>query len=232
MPDLNQHSLYELDILKQVEKESQLTNRKVAGKLGVSLKLAHEVLKRMVGKGLLHVKVVNSRRWDYFLTPHGIAEKTRLTMEFLDFSMHFYREARRRSSQVCRDLAEAGYREVRFLGAGDLAEIVYLGVQEWGLQLTQVYADTEKSTFMTLPVQPLSVLADHGLGSGDLELATPNSNPETTTDHSPLPIHQLPLLVCLYDASQPMMSRYLPDGIAETAGMHWVFEEKGEPREP
>ena len=69
MPQLDQHALYELDILKQVEQSSTLSNRMVARKLGVSIKLAHELLKRMVRKGLLHVKVVNARRWDYFLTP-------------------------------------------------------------------------------------------------------------------------------------------------------------------
>ena len=89
IPDPN--ALYELDILKTVEQNCRLTNRLVARKLGVSIKLAHQLLTRMVQKGLLHVTVVHSRRWDYFLTPTGLAEKTRLTLEFLEFSMRFYR---------------------------------------------------------------------------------------------------------------------------------------------
>lgn len=198
MPQLDKHALYELDILEHVEKDSRLNNRLVAQKLGVSIKLAHEILKRMVHKGLLHVKVVHSRRWDYFLTPEGIAQKARLTVEFLEFSMHFYREARRRSSQVCRDLAEAGVRRVAFLGSGDLAEIVYLGVQEWGLVLAAVYDDSGKKAFMGVAVKPLSDLA------ADTNAA---------------------IIGCLYDEKKPLRGRFLPEGVPALERMHWVFTE-------
>jgi DNA-binding MarR family transcriptional regulator len=194
MTDLDRHALHELDILRHVEDDPRLSNRMAARKLGVSLKLAHELLKRMVKKGFLHVQVINSRRWEYFLTPKGIAEQTRLTLEFLDFSMRFYREARRRSSQVCRDLAEAGHRRTVFVGSGDLAEIVYLGVQEWGLELEAVYAPGE-GTFMGLTIRPLTELSN-----------------------------RLPAIVCMYDAAQPMRRRYLPPGVPSFPGFHWVFE--------
>jgi hypothetical protein len=196
MPDIDKHELYELDILKHVEGTSRLNNRMAAKKLGVSIKLAHEILRGMVQRGLLHVKVIHSRRWDYFLTPKGIAEKTRLTMEFLDFSMHFYREARRRSSQVCRDLAEAGNRRVAFLGAGDLAEIVYLGVQEWGLELAAVYDDSGKKTFLKTPVRPVA-----GLAADDSD----------------------GVIVCLYDPKHPMRQQFLPEGVIASDRFRWVF---------
>ena len=196
MPDIDKHNLYELDILNHVEQNSRLNNRLAARKLGVSIKLAHEVLKRMVTKGLLHVNVVHSRRWDYFLTPKGIAEKTRLTMEFLQFSMHFYREARRRSSQLCRDLAEAGRKRVAFLGANELAEIVYLGVQEWDLDLCAVYDDRDAETFMSTRIQPVDEL-----GSGNADA----------------------IIVCLYDPRAPTGAHYLPDSVEQTENMHWVF---------
>ena len=197
MPQLDRHALYELDILKHVENNSRLNNRLVAAKLGVSIKLAHEILKRMVEKGLLHVQVIHTRRWDYFLTPKGIAEKVRLTLEFFDFSMHFYREARRRSAQVCRDLAENGVREVAFLGANDLAEIAYLGVREWGLELTGVYdRPAAGRVFMNLPVRPLDELPAEPDGA---------------------------VIVCLYDVRSPMQANYLPEGVARQENLYWIF---------
>src|ERR1051325_9141332 len=105
---MDRSAFHELEILKQVEQSSRLNNRMAARKLNASVKLAHQTLKKMVAKGLLHVKKEHSRRWDYFLTPRGLAEKARLTYEFLDFSLQFYREARRRSAQLCRDMAECG----------------------------------------------------------------------------------------------------------------------------
>ncbi|OGV63232.1 MAG: hypothetical protein A3K19_13080 [Lentisphaerae bacterium RIFOXYB12_FULL_65_16] len=199
MPQLDKHALYELDILEHVEKDSRLNNRLVAQKLGVSIKLAHEILKRMVHKGLLHVKVVHSRRWDYFLTPTGLTAKARLTLEFLDFSMHFYREARRRSSQVCRDLAESGVQEVAFLGSGDLAEIAYLGIQQWGLRLAAVYDEHAdgKRRFMNIVVRPLAAVSEAAGGA---------------------------IIICAYDATMPMRKGYLPEGLERSPGMRWVFE--------
>ena len=198
MASVDKHDLYELDVLSHVEKTSRLSNRQLARKLGVSVRLAHQLLKRMVHKGLLHVRVVNSRRWDYFLTPQGIAEKARLTMEFFEFSMHFYREARRRSSQVCRDLAEAGHGQVAFLGTGDLAEIAFLGVREWGLELTAVYAGEGGETFMDVPVRSEEALRE--------------ISPET------------PVIVCMYDARHPMKEGFLPEGIDKSGNMYWVFQ--------
>ena len=190
------HNLYELKVLEQVEDSPHLTNRMVKDKLGVSIRLAHQVLSRMVKKGLMHVKKRNARRWDYFLTPQGIAEKTRLTKEFLQFSMHFYHEARRRSAQVCRDLAEADQRRVAFLGATELAEICQLGVQEWRLQVVDVFDDNGRADFLGLPVRPTSALA------------------EAEADA---------VIVCLYDPAMPMREHHLPDTVEADVKFHWIF---------
>jgi len=195
--ELDRNALLELEILKHVEETPRLNNRMAAAKLGCSVKLAHAVLSKMVGRGLLHVKKLHSRRWDYFLTPKGMAEKVRLTYEFLDFSMRFYQEARKASSKVCRDLAEEGKRRVAFIGSGDLAEIVYLGVKEWGLELVGVFDGDGGGSFLGHPVEPLSDAR------------------ESRADA---------LVVCLYDKKNPMSSaKYLPEGIEPTDKMRWTF---------
>ena len=172
----DKNNLYSLEILKHVEGTPILSNRMAASKLGCSVKLAHELLSKMVGKGYLHVKKRHSRRWDYFLTPKGITEKARLTYEFINFSMQFYREARKRSSQLCKDLAVKGKRKIALVGSGDLAEIVYLGVREWKLELVEVFDDT-KNEFLSIKTQPLKSL-----------------------DHSKADA----IIVCIYDKARPM----------------------------
>jgi DNA-binding MarR family transcriptional regulator len=200
MPQLDPTSLHELEVLNHVEQSPSLSSRSCATKLGVSVKLAHEILRRMVERGLLHVDKENSRRWQYMLTPSGIAEKARLTVEFIEFSMHFYRQARRRSAQVCRDLAESGRTRIAFIGAGEFAEIVYLGVQEWQLSLTAVYdSDRADESFMGVPISPLSALA------GDASQA---------------------IIICCYDRSRPL-EPYLPASVDADARMEWVFARPG-----
>ena len=194
---IDNHNLFELELLNHIEKDRKLTNRMVAKKLGISVRLAHDILKRMVEKGLLHVRVIHSRRWDYFLTPRGIMEKARLTLEFFEFSMHFYREARKRSAQVCRKLAEDGILEIGFMGAGDLAEITYLGIQEWKLKLCAVFDDNSRlETFMNIPVKPLNQLLNCPLSA---------------------------IIVCLYDKKKPMNSRYLPSNVKDDGRFYWIF---------
>ena len=197
---IEKNELMELEILNHVEETPLLNNRMAASKLGCSVKLAHVLLGKMVGKGLLEVKKLHARRWDYFLTPKGVTEKLRLTYEFLDFSMHFYREARKSSSAVCKRLKEDNKHSIAFLGAGDLAEIVFLGVKEWGLELIEVYDDSINK-FLGIPVNKF----------GDLQNSTADV-----------------ILVCCYDKTNPMCIHFLPDSIEPMKNMYWIFNVKPE----
>jgi predicted transcriptional regulator len=195
---LEKNQLFELEILKHVEEDARLNNRLAASKLGCSVKLAHELLRKMVDRGCLHIKKLHSRRWDYFLTPKGIAEKARLTREFISFSRYFYHEARKGSSMLCRCLAERGCKTVAFIGAGDLAEIFYLGIKEWNLELKVVY--TEKcGKFLGVATKPFSQLTDKDVDA---------------------------LIICTYDEHNPMLKLELPEGIKRTKKMYWLFDEE------
>jgi len=201
MDSLDSHRYYELKILEQVGDGQELPRRVAARKLGVSVKLAHKLLSGLVERGLLHVKKENARRWRYFLTPGGVTEKARLTREFLEFSLEFYREARRRSAQVCRELSEGGVRRIAFLGLGELAEIAYLGVREWGLELTEVYDGPRAGrSFFGRQVQPLEAVA----GCRAEAIVVTSFNPE-----------------------HPMTPRWLPGPVEADKRMVWIFGEEG-----
>ncbi|MDD5598420.1 MAG: winged helix-turn-helix transcriptional regulator [Victivallaceae bacterium] len=191
------NNLNEFKILKHVESTPLLTNRILARKLGCSVKLAHELLRKMVDRGCLHVKKVHSRRWDYFLTPEGISEKIRLTYEFLQFSLEFYKDARKKSSQLCRHLAESGVKRVAIIGAGDLAEVVYLGIKEWNLELTDVF-DEKVEKFLYHKVKKIS----------ELEYSKAQA-----------------VIVCIYDPQKPMDENFRPTTIKTDVPVYNVFEE-------
>lgn len=198
MPPIEKNQLLELEILKHVETTPILNNRLAAAKLGCSVKLSHELLKKMVSKGLLHVTKLHSRRWDYFLTPKGLAEKARITREFLSFSKYFYHEARKASSMLCRRLHEQGIRRVAIIGSGDLAEIVYLGVKEWNLELIEVF-DNRPGEFFGIKARPFTAA-------------------ETSSADA--------LIICIYDENFPMVGPKLPEGIKKSNRLYWLFDEK------
>src|ERR1043165_6487926 len=83
-----------LNLLESVERDGGQTQRRLASELGVALGLVNAYLKRCVKKGLLKVGEAPARRYAYYLTPQGFAEKSRLTVEYLSASFSFFRRAR------------------------------------------------------------------------------------------------------------------------------------------
>ena len=76
-----------LKILRLLEVNPHLSQRDLAGALGVSLGKTNYCLKALLGKGFIKMqsfnKSANKLAYAYLLTPTGIAEKTGLTVRFL-----------------------------------------------------------------------------------------------------------------------------------------------------
>src|SRR5216110_111601 len=83
-----------LGLLESVERDGGQSQRRIASDLGVALGLVNAYLKRCVKKGLVKIGQAPARRYAYYLTPHGFAEKSRLTVEYLSSSFSFFRRAR------------------------------------------------------------------------------------------------------------------------------------------
>lgn len=123
-PDENiEHARLMLDLLESVERNGTQSQRDLAAEFGVALGLVNAYLKRCVRKGLVKVREVPARRYVYFLTPQGFAEKSRLTLAYLDRSMTFFREARKDFGETLAVARRQGWSRVVLAGASDLAEI-------------------------------------------------------------------------------------------------------------
>jgi EPS-associated MarR family transcriptional regulator len=77
-----------LQLLKHIsESISHVTQRDLAGHLGISLGKTHYCLTELIKKGYIKAtRFKNSRNkaaYAYMLTPHGIEEKLNLMMQFL-----------------------------------------------------------------------------------------------------------------------------------------------------
>src|SRR5436309_7009255 len=119
-----------LGLLTSIERDSSITQRKLAGDLGIALGLANAYLRHCVRKGLIKISQVPLNRYAYYLTPQGFAEKSRLTAEYLTVSFNFFRKARGDCAVLLRQCTALGWRRVALYGAGDLAEIVVLSAGE------------------------------------------------------------------------------------------------------
>ena len=121
----------DLRLLEAVHEDSRVTQRGLASKLGIALGLANIYLKRMIHKGYIKCVNVQPNRISYLITPRGIAEKARLTYEFMDYSLHLYGEVRQHLREAMQDCAAAGKR-VAIYGSGEAAELAYLSLKESG----------------------------------------------------------------------------------------------------
>jgi DNA-binding MarR family transcriptional regulator len=142
-----------LGVLNVVERDSQTSQRRISRELGVALGFANAYLKRCVRKGLIKISQVPKRRYAYYLTPQGFAEKARLTAEFLSTSLSFFRTAREQMSDILSGCATNGWRRVALAGSSDLAEVGRLCAFDHKVDLVGVIDASQAGTsFHGLPI--------------------------------------------------------------------------------
>ncbi len=96
-----------LKIMRLVQARPTITQRQVAGELGVSLGKVNFLLNALIEKGA--VKVDNFRRsnnklaYAYLLTPSGVDDKARLTVSFLKRKLDEYESICKEIDQLKRD---------------------------------------------------------------------------------------------------------------------------------
>ena len=84
------------EVLRTINKQPNLSQRKLADKLGFSLGKLNYIIKALKDKGLIKInnfsKNPNKLNYVYILTPKGISEKTKLTITFMKRKMSEYEE--------------------------------------------------------------------------------------------------------------------------------------------
>lgn len=127
---------YDLEILNHIEENPDITQADLATRLGVAVGSVNWYIKRLVNKGYIKVTQMQRRRLRYLLTPQGLSEKARLTREFMQMSLHWYRLTREDSKRFLAEIKQAGFDTVCIEGDGDLAEIIYLSCLEAGVEVS------------------------------------------------------------------------------------------------
>lgn len=154
---MSQHAHHLRALLAEIDSGSAVSQRSLSQRLGIALGLTNLLLKRVIAKGWVKAVKVRPNRVKYLLTPTGIAEKTRLTREYLQGSLQFYAAARTRVrrcfEEVSSDLnGKSDSKRVMFYGAGELAEIGYVSLQETDLELVGVIDPQRDGPFLGVPV--------------------------------------------------------------------------------
>ena len=87
------------NVLRKIQKNPKSTQRDLAEELGFSLGKLNYCLKALQTKGLVKIenfkKNPNKINYFYVLTPKGISEKTKLTLNFMKRKMREYDELKK-----------------------------------------------------------------------------------------------------------------------------------------
>tara|TARA_B100002019_G_C20789771_1_gene366088 strand:- start:38 stop:352 length:315 start_codon:yes stop_codon:yes gene_type:complete len=88
------------NILRKISNEANVSQRKIARDLGYSLGKVNYCLKELKKKGLIKIKNFQKQNnkikyLHYVITPKGIAERTKLTINFMARKMKEYDELKK-----------------------------------------------------------------------------------------------------------------------------------------
>ena len=99
-------------LLKLISEKPEISQRDLAAELGLSLGKTNYCLKAFISRGLVKVdnfrKSDNKRAYAYLLTPQGIEEKARLTVQFFRYVESEY-EMLKREVEHMSEREEAGF---------------------------------------------------------------------------------------------------------------------------
>lgn len=161
---MEQQEIKTLKILEAFDKDPDQTQRDLSRKLKISLGMVNTFTKRLAKKGYFKVTTIPKRRIQYILTPKGLAEKARLTYQYVLYSMQYYRDTRAKIKSIFKALSDRDFSRIYFFGISELAEIAFIALQETNLVLAGIIDDIDDEgdslEFMGFTVMGLSRLKD------------------------------------------------------------------------
>jgi len=125
-------------LLDEISKGNELTQRDLSKSLGVALGLVNSYVKNLVSKGYVTVSQIPRKRFKYYLTPSGLAEKTRLTYQHLQNFTNLYRLARRDFHLLFNHLQNSNIKNIVFCGVDEITEIAFLSLKETELRIAGI----------------------------------------------------------------------------------------------
>ena len=149
----------ELKVLQAISENGHTTQRGLASHVGIALGLTNLYLKRLIRKGYVKCSTMPSNRVRYLITPKGIAQKTRLTFEFMEYSLSVFREGRNHLKVMLAPFARQTAARIALFGTGEAAELAFLVLRELNIEPVAVFDASGGGSFLGTLVRPIEEVA-------------------------------------------------------------------------
>lgn len=137
-------AIRELNLLQELEKNPVVSQRELSHKFGIALGITNACLKRMARMGWIRIMNLDHRKIGYYLTPKGFAEKTKLTLHLISWTIQHYSTLKGIIEKILSEMENAGVSRVVFYGVSDEMEIAYITLQGVNLNLVGIIEDQDK----------------------------------------------------------------------------------------
>jgi DNA-binding MarR family transcriptional regulator len=135
-------------VLSELERAPDISQRGLARQVGVSLTLTNHLLHNLAQKGYVRITRASWRGWLYTLTPAGFSRKIQLTVSYIHRFLGHYQRIRQTLREELEPLGLNSESRVAIYGpvlnkadrTWELAELVYLGLKELGIEEVDVFA--------------------------------------------------------------------------------------------
>ena len=161
-------------ILQAIASGRPITQRALAGELGVALGLTNLLVRRLARKGFITITGIRTRHVHYLMTPAGWDALRHLARASIGHTVRLYTETREQigaslGAASARCASATGSKRIAFYGAGDVAEIAYVSLQQTDLTLVAVVDDDRRGRFFGVPVLGREALRDGAVGGIDYD---------------------------------------------------------------
>jgi DNA-binding MarR family transcriptional regulator len=159
----------ELNLLQELEKNPVVSQRELSHKFGIALGVTNACLKRMAKRGWIRITSLDHRKIGYYLTPKGFAEKAKLSLRLISWTVQHYAALKDIIGKKFLEMQNDGIERVVFYGVSDEMEIAYITLQGVNLKLVGIVEDDEKFKPQTIfgyelePVSRIQELKPHGV---------------------------------------------------------------------
>ncbi len=127
----------DLTLLTNIEHQPDATQADLAAQLGVAVGTVNWHIKRLVSKGYVKLMRAERKKLRYIITPEGLAQRARLTVDYIDQQFLLYRRVRNKVKDIVIKLQAENVKGVRIIGEGDVADICRLTCIEQDMPISE-----------------------------------------------------------------------------------------------
>jgi DNA-binding MarR family transcriptional regulator len=130
-----------LRLLDEFAREPVVSQRALAAKLGIALGLVNSYIKRLYRKGHIKINTLPKNRIKYIITPQGFTEKARLTYDYMNYSISYFREIRGNIERTYAGMIADDVKKILLWGDGEIAELCYISTRGLPLKIVGIVSD-------------------------------------------------------------------------------------------